>query len=118
MLTRIDCPNPEGNTWCDEPEDLSQWDAEKLLGEGVSRAVYWYQAGSYDGTGYLLAQFADGGYGLTYLGHCSCYGPLDDGSIEWKRSDTLDELDERMTGELRKDAGALVEWMRSARVEL
>lgn len=43
-------------------------------------AVYWYESGSYDGDGELVA-FKNGMIFTKSLGHCSCYGP-DDGGID------------------------------------
>lgn len=40
--------------------------------------VYSYESGSYEGTGFAVWDMEDGKYGYTYLGHCSCNGPVED----------------------------------------
>jgi hypothetical protein len=39
--------------------------------------IYWYEIGSYDGTGMAIAVTNDDVVACYDLGHCSCYGPLD-----------------------------------------
>lgn len=39
--------------------------------------IYWYETGSYDGTGFAIWKNEDGKFGYSYLGHCSCNGPVD-----------------------------------------
>ncbi len=39
--------------------------------------VYNYKNNGYDGSGFAVWE-QDGKFGYTYLGHCSCNGPLDD----------------------------------------
>jgi hypothetical protein len=41
--------------------------------------VYWYEGGSYDGSGEAIYLKEDGQLYSENLGHCSCYGPLDGG---------------------------------------
>jgi len=38
---------------------------------------YWYESGSYDGSGYLVGLTKTGEFFSAGLGHCSCCGPLD-----------------------------------------
>lgn len=45
--------------------------------DGVKWIVYWYESGSYDGSGSAYCKFETGEYGFLGLGHCSCYGPFD-----------------------------------------
>ncbi len=40
--------------------------------------VYWYECDCYEGSGMLFALRKDGKVDADMLGHCSCYGPLDD----------------------------------------
>ena len=43
-------------------------------------AVVWYESGSYDGSGEaVVKRSSDGALLALSLGHCSCYGPWDDG---------------------------------------
>ena len=45
--------------------------------ETADWVVYWYESGSYDGRGTAAWKIGDK-YDMENLGHCSCYGPLDD----------------------------------------
>ncbi len=42
-------------------------------------AVEWYEGGGYEGHGEAVALNKDGKLYFASLGHCSCYGPYDDG---------------------------------------
>jgi hypothetical protein len=59
------CLNDE--TYGDECEDQFVWMA------------YWYECGDYDGCGEAIALGKDGFLYCAGLGHCSCYGPFEDG---------------------------------------
>jgi len=70
----------------DEEYDLSK------IPSTVEEIWYWYKSGSWEGMGQMILKDANGYY-LWDLGHCSCYGPLDD--IEEGLSNpykTLEEL--------------------------
>lgn len=41
--------------------------------------AYFYEAGDYDGSGFIAGIRNDGEILGFNMGHCSCYGPLDDG---------------------------------------
>jgi hypothetical protein len=41
--------------------------------------VEWYENGGYDGSGEAVALGKDGLLYFANLGHCSCYGPYEDG---------------------------------------
>lgn len=41
--------------------------------------VYHYEGGMYDGSGEAVALGLDGKLRIIGLGHCSCYGPFDEG---------------------------------------
>jgi len=53
-------------------------DRKKFESTGAQAAFYWYSQGDYDGQGKCLF-VKDNKWYLKDLGHCSCYGPLDDG---------------------------------------
>lgn len=59
------------------PDELCDWDLEQV-GEGYDWLVYWYEVGCYDGDGEAVALRKDGMVEIKCLGHCSCYGPMDD----------------------------------------
>ncbi|MCE5269526.1 MAG: hypothetical protein LLG00_16745 [Planctomycetaceae bacterium] len=61
--------------------------------------VHNYDAGDWSGSG-TAAAYKDGQLFMWNLGHCSCYGPTDDGpqvvdaaSIDWSSLHSLAELD-------------------------
>ena len=60
------------------PDELSEWDFDDRLKEGYVWFVYWYENGGYDGHGEAVALREDGTLDLHDLGHCSCYGPLEE----------------------------------------
>lgn len=45
----------------------------------ITFVVYWYEQGSYDGSGMLFGRYDNGDIAFKDLGHCSCYGPMDKG---------------------------------------
>ena len=58
-------------------DELGEWNLKEIEGCGVSLFVYNYWDEGYDGSG--LAVFKIGRkWGYVRLGHCSCYGPLED----------------------------------------
>lgn len=61
------------------PDELGS-DLQPLIESGKYKwIVYHYENHGYDGTGELAAMDAANGLIATYcLGHCSCYGPLDE----------------------------------------
>ncbi len=75
------------------PDSLDEWDFNKL-NDDVKWLVYYYTSGSYDGSGYAVWQNENGTFGSTSLGHCSCYGPLEDANqaIQMSYNDMLDDV--------------------------
>lgn len=52
--------------------------------------VYWYQSGSYEGSGEAVIKCGNGKFDSISLGHCSCYGP---GEKEWPKGwATLEQI--------------------------
>jgi len=71
----------------DTNDDVWEGYFDKLEGYDV---WYWYQTGSYDGQGGMVLR-KDGKWYFHDLGHCSCYGPMEelegalqDGSETWR----------------------------------
>ena len=46
---------------------------------GCTHIYSAYAECDYEGHGHALLKFGRKGWAYKYLGHCSCYGPLDDG---------------------------------------
>lgn len=70
-----------------------------VLPDGAEWCVYWYESGSYEGSGSAYAGNSNGEYWETYLGHCSCNGPCDDKS-QWNKLD-LSDLKMHLIGDTR-----------------
>jgi len=49
----------------------------------VEFVVYWYEAGSYEGSGTAYLKDTEGNWWTKNLGHCSCYGPWDSDGNGW-----------------------------------
>lgn len=80
-----------------ESEAWGDYEIDKIPPE-VDEAWYWYGRGDYCGTGQLLMR-ANGLWYLKSCGHCSCYGPTDEGICDdgftlsqYKSYETLEEL--------------------------
>jgi hypothetical protein len=58
------------------PCRLYDSDIDNLIRLGVEEIWYWYQSGSYEGSGQLLMRIGNK-YALEDLGHCSCNGPTE-----------------------------------------
>jgi hypothetical protein len=57
------------------PDDVG---LDEIKEDDFQWVVYWYKdVDSYSGDGELIALGKDNLFYFTYLGHCSCYGPLD-----------------------------------------
>lgn len=66
--------------------ELDKYDTEKIESHGFDLVLYWYAYGSYEGSGEMLAR-RDGRWAYANLGHCSCYGPVDNlGPFSWWNS--------------------------------
>lgn len=80
-------------------DDLNEYDWANIKQDDYQWIVYWYESGSYDGSGEMVALGNDGAIYYSNLGHCSCYGPLDGGlgktTIEefFKDKDDIWQLD-------------------------
>lgn len=79
--------------------EFDSYDYDRLQKDGVTILVYWYAAGSYEGAGHALFQI---GNLWTHhdLGHCSCYGPLE--NLEYKNMKPLTDLYNSCSDELKK----------------
>lgn len=60
---------------CDELDD---WDWKEIEAEKYIWTVYWYESGCYEGSGEAVTLGKDGLLYCKDLGHCSCYGPMED----------------------------------------
>lgn len=100
----------------EECEELfvDEWDLEKVKALEPDAVFYWYVTGSYEGSGALIA-VKDGKWYTKDLGHCSCYGPLDDFATDISEytKGSLDELLESGSDDWKKEYAPLVELARS-----
>ena len=60
-----------------DSDELTQHELEKAQNHRGEYFVYNYKNMGYEGSGFALWS-DDGKFGYTYLGHCSCNGPLED----------------------------------------
>ncbi|MBE2180072.1 MAG: hypothetical protein IAE97_06335 [Chthoniobacterales bacterium] len=90
---------PKGHDYY-ESEAFSEWYVERLESSGADLVAYWYGAGSYEGTGHILAR-KNGQWYHHNCGHCSCYGPVEDGIFNGDGDASLEALLARCSEELR-----------------
>jgi hypothetical protein len=65
---------------------------EGIPDDNVEWVVYFYEYGCYDGSGVAVWKVGDK-FGMQCLGHCSCYGPMNDAR---KATMSLEELLEEL----------------------
>lgn len=59
-------------------DSLNKYDLEYLDKEAYEYLIYNYEAGDYQGDGAAVLKDNNGKFILIDLGHCSCYGPLEE----------------------------------------
>ncbi|KPJ96738.1 MAG: hypothetical protein AMS18_00320 [Gemmatimonas sp. SG8_17] len=94
---------PRHFSWGDNDE-LADHDLA-LVPARVEEVWYWYQVDMYEGAGQILMR-ADDQYDIHDMGHCSCYGPMDDCSFIGYHPD---ELWESLSVAYRDEARILFE---------
>lgn len=91
-------------------EEFNNCELEQLNELNIQKAWYWYGEGDYEGTGYIL-MLKDNKYYVHDMGHCSCYGPLED--INFSRGyDSFDEIEANCSKEEYEQIKPLVEMAR------
>lgn len=73
----------------------------------IQEGWYWYGAGYYCGAGHLLMRDAEGLWYHHDMGHCSCYGPIDEIKPVGEGR-TLDDLIGSCTVALLKELDPLI----------
>lgn len=73
--------------------------------KGYRWIVHWYQEGSYDGDGEAVA-FDGEKLHIYNLGHCSCYGPFEQG---YQGSVSVEDFRESAIVHVRKEVAEKVE---------
>lgn len=90
-----------------EVGDLSEYEVRDLKEKGIEEAYYWYVYESYEGSGYILYRKEDKWY-VKSMGHCSCYGPLED--LDFTHPyDSLEDVLLEATNDYISYVGPLVE---------
>jgi hypothetical protein len=74
---------------------LSEFDVMEFESFPPDAIFYWYVNGGYDGYGALIA-VKDNRWYIKDLGHCSCYGPLEDFATDISEY-TIEKLDDILT---------------------
>jgi hypothetical protein len=103
-------PEHENSEYYDLSE-LSEYDIKYLEKAGIEEAWYWYASGSYEGNGEILMKKGDS-YSVHSMGHCSCYGPVEDIEFTAQYS-SLDEIKEKCSEEAYRSIAPLVEMARA-----
>ena len=103
------------NTWGDN-SSLSDYELGYAIEAGVTKIVYHYEQGSYEGGGDALL-YKDGKWYLENLSHCSCNGPLDSLSLVTGYEDPM-EWAKSATKEYQKNIIVLCEKAKEVSLEL
>ena len=106
-LIKVTMPANQGDY---EDANLESYDLDNV--SHAKLVAYWYGTASYEGSGYAIIQHEDGKWDQAYLGHCSCYGPLENYSRSSGVYNTLSELVATFSDELKRDTLAIVEAIR------
>lgn len=72
-------------------DELSEYDFERLEKLGFDLMVYGYEDGGYDGSGFAAFKKGDQWF-YQELGHCSCYGPLENVETSANMLVSLDQV--------------------------
>jgi hypothetical protein len=68
--------------------ELSNWEIDNLNHFGFDEIWYYYAYGSYEGNGMMLMKKGNL-YDAHNMGHCSCYGPLENINFSGKSLEDL-----------------------------
>lgn len=83
---------------------FDDYEFDILREAGFEEIWYWYGSGCYEGSGELIARKGNL-YDIYDLGHCSCYGPVDD--IGNFNGVSLTELKDKMSKEYYEEVKEL-----------
>ena len=95
---------PEGRYGWGESAELEDYEFKYI--DPFEWAVYYYSAGSYEGSGDLIAK-REGKIEVYSLSHCSCNGPLDGQGPEGTY-DSIENLENRLSEGAKKDLEPLI----------
>ena len=95
-----------------ESSELYEDEVAELEQRGIEEIRYWYDKGSYEGSGQIL-MLKEGKWYQHNLEHCSRYGPLEKLELNTGFA-TLEELLATCTEDLRKELKPLVEMKGAA----
>ncbi|NOY60282.1 MAG: hypothetical protein GXO75_15335 [Calditrichaeota bacterium] len=96
-----------------ESMEFEDYELKRLEDVGAEAVFYWYGAGSYLGAGQILYRRKDGKWYLHDAGHCSCYGPTDEVYEDKPIGNTLDEVLQKCSDELKREVEPLVKLAKS-----
>ena len=90
--------------------DVSEFDEYDLkhIPKEVEEIRYWYTHADYEGSGQMIWRIWEK-YILHNCWHCSCYWPTDE--IEYKTTQSLDEIEKSLSGEYRREVIELIEFV-------
>ena len=96
-----------------ESSDITSLINDSITGDirlVIDQFVYWYATGNYCGAGYALIKIKDSSMWLEQdLGHCSCYGPMEEFTVNVMNIKSLDEIRRSSTPEHFKDIKLIYE---------
>lgn len=104
------------------PDELSEYDLstncyskaedEDYVGKVKADVfIYWYENGGYDGSGIAVWRHR-GKWAYQWLGHCSCYGPLEDVKTSDKAKFTVKQILKIIEGDYQwKDMSKLTDYL-------
>ena len=95
------------------PSDLSKYEIESLCKSADSQCVtithlfYWYSCSGYEGSGIAIYQDDSNRWHKEELGHCSCFGPFDNGynAIPYTKEQVITLLKEYAKGYIGEEMG-------------
>lgn len=89
----------KNNKWSEEePSEITADELTKFEGEW---AVVAYYTEPYEGSGQMIIKVGDA-LRLYNLGHCSCYGPLDEGFDDDPKTFDVFTVEEFLSGNIHK----------------
>lgn len=74
-------------------ECICKYEEEQLPANFIW-CVYYYWTEPYEGYGLMVVKVGENSYHMNYMGHCSCYGPMENfpHNETISRDDLIDEL--------------------------
>jgi uncharacterized membrane-anchored protein len=107
IVHRVDGFPPNYNPYSTDLDELDDYELN-ILAEtyGIDECWYWYATAPYEGSGYILMRRGNQ-WDFDDLGHCSCYGPMENVHFT-SQGNTINEMLDSITKEAQQDILNLV----------